>query len=60
MGTEEGESGFCSWRASGVVDGLGFVLGEPCARAARVRRRSEGWDLNKAGVVKEGFLEEVA
>lgn len=43
-----------------MVDGLGFVLGELCMRAAQVCRRSEGWDMNKAAVVKEGFVEEVA
>ena len=46
--------------ASGVVDGSGFVLGEPCMRAAQVCKRSEGWDMNKAGVMKEGSVEEVA
>lgn len=28
--------------------------------SAQVFRRSEGWEMNKAAVVKEGFLEEVA
>lgn len=43
-----------------MVDGLGFVLGEQCTRIAQVCRRSEGWGMSEAGVVKKDFLEEVA
>lgn len=59
MGTEEGEPRYCSWGASSLVDGLGFVL-EGTMRATQVCERSEGWEMSKAAVVKEDFLEWVA
>lgn len=42
-----------------MVDGLEFVFGELCLRAAQVCKRSEGWDTNKGAAMKEGSVEEV-
>ena len=47
------------WELLVWLMGWGFVLGEPC-RTAQVCTRSEGWDMNNAAGVKEGFVEEVA